>query len=135
MKSTNLTHSFLIDTIGGTAIKPPTLKDLLDELRISPNLLDQTCSDEHLREISLFLDWRGVAPHLGLNERDIDHIESKRTEPVKSLETLQMWKRKYGFRAKFKMLLDVLMKIGNAEQAEKVCRILRAQVYSGISLN
>ena len=80
------------------------------------------------------MDWRGIAPHLGLNDTDINQIESKRTESEKRLETLLMWKKKYGYKAKFKMLIDALLKISNAEQAEKVCQILQRPVYKGISL-
>ena len=73
-------------------------------------------------DISRFLDWRRVTPYLGLDDIDLRQIDSKRTEHEKGPETLRLWKEKYGFKAKFKILVDALLRIGNAEQAEKVCK-------------
>ena len=115
-----------------TKVEPPTLDDLLKELRMPRSLLDQKCSDEHLNSISLFLGWRTVAPHLGLSELDIQEIESEKTEPEKRLKTLQKWRKKFGFRAKFTLLVKTLLNIGNAEDAERVCRVLQPQVHTGI---
>ena len=108
-------------------MNPPTLAELVTEIGISQDLLDQKCSDADLNSISQFLDWRTVAPHLGLDPTAIADIDCKRTEPEKRVETLQRWKKKFGFRAKFRALVEILMKIGNADHAEKVCRLLKQQ--------
>ena len=107
--------------------EPPTLQEMVEELRIPPFLLEQTCSDDHLKCISLFLDWRRVAPHLGLSETDIEEeIEfGKKTGSEKRLKTLQLWKGKFGYRAKYCDLVQVLLKVGNADHAERVCRLLQ----------
>ena len=98
----------------------------MKELRISLNLLDQKCSDEHLRSISLFLDWRRVAPHLGLSKRDVEAIEAEnRTESERRLEVLQKWKQMYGYKATLKNFVAVLLAVGNADDAEQVCRLLQ----------
>ena len=105
---------------------PPTLEGLVKELRISPKLLNQKCSDEHLKSISLFLDWRNVAPHLGLSERDIEEVEfEKKTEPERRLKVLQKWKRKYGYKATFKSFVTILLAVENADDAERVCALLQ----------
>ena len=108
-------------------MEPPTLAELVKEVDISPHLLDQKCSDAHIASISQFLGWRTVAPHLGLNKTDISDIESKKTEPEKRVETLQKWRKKLGFKAKLKLLVETLLNTGNAEDAEKVCRLLKQQ--------
>ena len=109
-------------------MEPVTLEELVKELRIPMAKLDQKCTDEHLKSISLFLDWRRVAPHLGLSDADIGEIESdKRTDAEKRLEVLQKWKTKYGFKATFINLVNILLGIGNADHAEKVCRILLSE--------
>ena len=105
-----------------------TLDDLVKEVRIPPVALDQQCSDEHLKSISLFLDWRNVAPHLGLNTIDINDIESKRTEPEKRLEMLLKWKMKFSFRANYVTLVQTLLKINYSDDAQKVCQLLKTQV-------
>ena len=111
---------------------PPTLEELVKELRISLHLLDQKCSNEHLKSISLFLDWRSVAPHLGLSERDIEAIEfDKKTEDERRLAVLQKWKRKYGYKATLKRLVAALLAVGNADDAEQVCRLLPTSAGMG----
>ena len=52
-------------------MEPPTLDDLVKHANIPPTLLDLECCDEHLTSISLFLDWRRVASHLGLDTTDM----------------------------------------------------------------
>ena len=105
---------------------PPTLEELVRKVQVSPKLLDQKCSDEHLKSISLFLDWRSVAPHLGLSERDIEEVEfEKKTEPERRLKVLQKWKRKYGFKATFLNFVTALLAVENADDAERVCCLLQ----------
>ncbi len=112
---------------------PPTLEELAKKLRIYPQLLDQKCSDEHLRSISLFLDWRKIAPHLGLSKTCIEAIEfEKRTEDERRLEVLQKWKAKYGYKATFKNLAAVLLKIENADDAERVCCLLQTPAGASV---
>ena len=105
---------------------PPTLEELVKKVRISLDLLDQKCSDEHLKSISLFLDWRSVAPHLGLSERNIEDIEAdKRKESERRLNVLQTWRKKYGYKATLKKLAEALLSVENADDAERVCRLLQ----------
>ena len=105
---------------------PPTLEELVKKVRISLDLLDQKCSDEHLKSISLFLDWRRVAPHLGLTERDTEDVEfEKKTESERRLRVLQMWKNKYGYKATLRSITVVLLTVGNADDAERVCCLLQ----------
>ena len=108
-------------------MNPPTLAELVREVDISPALLDHKCSDADLVNISKDLDWRTVAPHLGLSRTDIADIDCKRTEPEKRVETLQKWKKTFGFRAKFRALVEILLKTGNVDHAEMVCRLLKQQ--------
>ena len=105
---------------------PPTLEELVKKVRISLDLLDQKCSDEHLKSISLFLDWRSVAPHLGLSERNIEDIEAdKKKESERRFKTLQTWRKKYGYKATLKKLAEALLSVENADDAERVCCLLQ----------
>ena len=113
---------------------PPTLEGLVREFRIPPKLLNQKCSEEHLKSISLFLGWRRVVPHLGLSKMDIEAIEvEKRTEDERRLEVLQKWKMKYGSKATYKSLITVLLAIENAEDAEGVCALLQTPTDAGMT--
>ena len=105
-----------------------TLDDLLKETKIYPEKLDKCISDHHhLHEIALFLtSWRTVASHLKLNESDLDAIEREgEDEQEKRLKALQKWKAKFGFKATYKKLVEVLLSLAKADVAEKVCRLLK----------
>ena len=41
--------------------------------------------------------------------------------------SLELWKDKFAFKAKFRVLVEALLKIGSADQAEQVCRLLVSQ--------
>ena len=111
---------------------PPTLEELVKKVHISLDKLDEKCSDEHLKSISLFLDWRSVAPHLGLSERDIEDIETEnRRESERRLKVLQKWKMKYGYKANFKNLVAILLAVENADDAGQVCALLHTPADAG----
>ena len=107
-----------------------TLKELLHIFDIHPVIIDKPTSDDHLCAIALFLHkWRTVAPYLGLSENDLDAIEQEeKDEQVKRLKALQRWKGKFGFKATYKMLLNVLLSLAMADVAENVCLLLKGNV-------
>ena len=82
--------------------------------------------------MSRFLDWRGVAPYLGLTESEVDGVDSDgRDEQDKRLKTLQKWKRRLCFRATYKSLIQALLDSGRADHAEEVCRLLQKGISYG----
>ena len=107
-------------------LAPPTLDDLVRVTGVPLQKLDEPCSDEHLRDISSGLtQWRTVAPHLSLEEGDIEEIERDiKTESEKRLKALRKWKNKYSFKATYRVLTEALLKCRMAHPAEKVCRLL-----------
>ena len=109
-------------------MEPVTLEELVKEVGISMDKLEQRCTEEHLKSISLFLDWRGVAPHLGLNEVDIRDIESDaKSDAEKRLKTLQKWKKVFSIKATYLNLVKVLLDNRNSDDAEKVCKLLLSE--------
>ena len=104
-----------------------TLEELLKEVSLHPEKLGQSISDDHLLGIALFLtSWQTVAPHLGLSEIDVVVIEQEgKDEKDKRLKALQMWKRKFGFRATYRELVKVLLSLGMADGAQNVCLLLK----------
>ena len=104
-----------------------TLEELLKQVGVHSEKLNESTSDEHLREIALFLtSWRTVASHLDLDENDLDDAEQGgRRVKDKSLKALQIWRGKFGFKATYQMLVGVLLSLGMADIAEKVCLLLK----------
>ena len=101
-----------------------TLEELLKEVGVCPEKLNECISDDHLLKIALFLiSWRTVAPYLDL-EPDAIEPEGK-SEQEKRLKTLKMWKGKFGFRATYRKLVEVLLSLTMADIAEKICHLLK----------
>ena len=107
-----------------------TRSQLLREKGLDLTQLNIKCTDEHLRCISEFLvEWQDVLPYLGLEDPVREEIEaSNKRERGRRLMMLQKWKQKYAFKATYKKLVEVLLKIGRADDAEKVCDLLKGQI-------
>ena len=102
-----------------------TIDDLVKVVGLLPGQLDQRCSDDHLNSLSQFLDWRRIAPRIGLDETDQNDIEQEgKDESNKRLKALQMWKTRFGFRATYRNLVQAYLAVKNADHAERVCRVL-----------
>ena len=104
-----------------------TLDELLTETKVRPERLDKGISDDHLCEIALFLtSWRTVASHLKLKEIDLDAVEREgKDEQEKRLKALQKWRGKFAFKATYRKLVEVLLSLGMADVAEKICCLLK----------
>ena len=108
-----------------------TFEELIAYVGISADELNVPCSEEHITSISLFLpNWQTIAPHLGLTETDEEDIEEegKKTQD-KRYKTLWKWQAKNLFKATYRVLVDVFLKLRRADLAEKVCRLL---IYEGM---
>ena len=101
-------------------------EELIDFVGISADKLNKSCSDAHITSISLFLaNWQTLIPHLGLTETDEeDIVEEGKTTRDKRYKTLRRWKDKNLFKATYRILVDVFLKLGRADLAERVCRLL-----------
>jgi len=110
-----------------------TLSELLKETKVLPTQLGKTCTTEHLRDIALFLEsWQTVASHLGLSTTDVEQVErDAASEEIKRQKVLEMWKNRWAFKATYRVLIEALLKIGHADQAEKVCRLLPMESKKG----
>ena len=106
-----------------------TMDELLKEVGVAPSQLENACTREHLQDVALFLEsWRTVAPHLGLSGTEVEEVERDGTEEkAKRLKILEAWYAKFAFKAKYRVLIEALLKIGRADQAVKVCRVLVSQ--------
>ena len=113
-----------------------TLEELLEEVGVCPEELNESISDDHLREIGIFLtSWRKVAAYLELSESDLDAIErEEKDEQMKKLKALQKWKGKFGFKATYRKLVEILLSLAMADVAEKVCRLLKGMYIMHIQL-
>ena len=90
-----------------------TLDELLKEVGISPTQLNKPCTSEHLQ---------------GLFKVQVEDIEREtEKEKEKRQAFLESWKAKFAFKATYMVIVKALLKIGRADQAEQVCRVLVPQ--------
>ena len=103
-----------------------TLDECIQRFDLAAKDLDAECSDEHILNVSRFLDWRGVAPHLNLTDSEVDAVGSDgKDEQDKRRKTLQKWKSKFSFKATYKDLIQALLDSGRADHAKEVCKLLQ----------
>ena len=102
-----------------------TLEELLKKVGVCREKFNDSISDEHLLEISMFLTaWRRVASFLGIKSNDLEDIEQEKDEQVKRLNVLQKWKSRFGYKATYRKLVEVLLSLAMSDVAEKVCKLL-----------
>ena len=113
-----------------------TLEELLKEVGVCPEKLNQSISDDRLRDVALFLtSWRTVAQYIGLSDIDMSDVEREGgSEQERRLKALQKWKGKFGFEATYRKLVEVLLSLTMADVAEKVCKLLTGTVYLNIHI-
>ena len=108
-----------------------TLDELLKKTEIHPETLNGRISDDDLREIALFktlTNWRTVATYLGLDKNDLDAIKREEDdEQMRKLNALEKWKGKFGSKATYRKLVDVLLKLEKTDAAEDVCHLLKGK--------
>ena len=103
-----------------------TLGDCIEHFDLADEVLDTKCSDEHILDVSRFLDWRGVARHLKLTESEVGAVDSDgRDEQDKQHKTLEKWMSKFAFKATYRNLIQALLDSGRGDHAEKVCELLQ----------
>ena len=103
-----------------------TVDELLKEVGITHMQLEEKCTNEHLHNTALFLkSWRTLAPHLGLSDSEVEVVErDAHGEEEKRQKFLESWKANFGLKATYRVLVEAFLKIGRADQAEDVCRLL-----------
>ena len=111
-----------------------TLEDCIEHFHLAAEVLDAKCSDEHILDVSRFLDWKGVAPYLKLTDSEVGAVDSdRRDEQDKWHKTLEKWKSKFAFKATYRNLIQALLKSGKGEDAEEVCKLLEKGTMTNTS--
>ena len=100
----------------------------MEEVGVHPEKLNESVSDDHLRAIAIFLtSWRRVATYLGLSENDLGDVEQEGKDGQD--KRLKIWKGKFGFKATYRMLVEVLLHLAKADIDEKALHLLKGMLY------
>ena len=95
------------------------------------NNMDNPCHEEHLVQIAQDLtQWEVVAFALGLKEDEVEDINRTGTLPVKKINMLRKWKRKYEISnlATYRRLSEGLSRIMRSDLAQKVIELSREPI-------
>ena len=110
--------------VGHSAI---TVDQLLSSVGLTANSIDKQCSDNHILEISCFLEnWELVTSSLGLEPPNIEEIKHDYSHDLNlmRLKSLQKWRSLFVLNATYRVLLEALLISGCTDQAYQVCRLL-----------
>lgn len=106
-----------------------TFQDVLDEAKISAEVLKEPCSEDTTLQLSNFCDpWNVVALHLKLNHTEIDDIDRDcKTTEEKRIKVLQKWREAFAFKATTETFVKALVSCGRADPALQVCKLFEGQ--------
>eukprot|EP00731_Ephydatia_muelleri_P038645 Em0842g1a len=91
--------------------------------------MDKPCHEEHLVQIAQDLtQWEMVAFALGLKEDEVEDINRTGTLPVKKINMLLKWKRKFDNLATYRRLSEGLSLIMRSDLAQKVIELSREPI-------
>ena len=110
-----------------------TADSLCDEIGLSPHLLDTEFPDNYsvvLAFAKLIPDWKIFADGLKLSAQEIRGIETdiSLTILMQTTETLKLWKSRFGFKANYRVLLDVALDHRLENLAQKFCQVLQSEL-------
>ena len=108
----------------------PSLDHLMEHTGVTDQHLDQTSTKEALSLIAPHLhNWLSYANALGLSPQQIQDIDTDKNKDIamKAVSVLDLWKRRTGFRATYRSLVCVCLRLSDAQLAEHVCRTVLEQ--------
>ena len=95
--------------------------------------LSKGCSDEHLYRISqLIVDWKEVAPELGLAQHDeadiLQYAPFSVSARDQSLYMLRKWRQKYGTAATYQRLSDAFRNCARQDLVDKISELVHTSL-------
>ncbi len=107
-----------------------TADDVIRSMQVPAGLVDQPCSEEHLRELSRHVhNWQTIIGSLEFAE-SVRVVEAKIRAKYpwglqeQTTEMFLEWRQSGGRRATYRKLIEVLVRLQNIVLAERVCEIL-----------
>ena len=110
------------------AMESMTIEELTEHVGIATSVLDQRCSEDHLRKIAKKIsNWEQYAKPLGLSDQDMQEIRTDNNldYEMKTHRVLEKWTMFYGFKATYKNLMHICLDQRDAVLAEEVCKLLK----------
>ena len=98
----------------------------MTRFKLSADRLNEQCKEEHLEALAIYPPkWEMLNPELGLDRVDlkISLLYAMSSEEI-HLEILKRWRYKFADEATYMKLIEVYLKIGNADLASRVCELL-----------
>ena len=114
-----------------------TLHDIAAQANVRVEDLNTEVSSQRvLLDLAEFcVDWRLVGIRLGLTNAEIVAVDrDNRTEDEKRYVMLEIWKRKFAFKATYRVLIEAILACGQAQQATDACRVIALSLGKSLNL-
>ena len=100
--------------------------DLAQKYQLTPEMLQQKVTDEHMLDIQDFISWRDIGPYLSEIDRvDLNDIQREGDdERDRRRRLLNKWEDRNGLDATYKNMIFAMLRAGKKGDATKVCRLL-----------
>ena len=102
---------------------PIMANELAEQAGLSIECLDLPFRRDDTHVLAEFCDpWENIGYNLNLKDAKINAIkEDNSTAEKRRIATLQAWKGKFAHRATYRVLVEALIRFGNAQQALELC--------------
>ncbi len=106
-----------------------TADSVIRSMRVPAGLVDQPCSEEHLRELSRHVhDWETILGSLGFESARVVQarvvVKYPRDLQLQATQMFLEWRDFGGREATYRKLIEVLVGLNKVTLAEKVCELL-----------
>ena len=98
----------------------PTYESTLKHHGLTKEQMQVECSEQIIPALAKRMTgWRNIAPHLRVNDRDVESVATD--DEGKSRKLLERWKEKFGHDATLERLTQCFIKAEKAALADLVC--------------
>ena len=100
--------------------------DLAQKYQLTPEMLQQQITDEHILDIQDFISWRDVGPYLSeIDRMDLNDIQREGDdERDRRRRLLNKWQDRNGDDATYNNMIFAMLRAGKKDNATMVSRLL-----------
>ncbi len=118
----------------GSSANQVALQELMKRYNLTDEQLNREIVDSDTPVMALnFDDVEMYSIAMGLAIAEQADVKESRGNQAAMLKCLQVWKERDPFQATYRALLDIVLRLGKGETADKICQQLSQRKYMCIS--
>ena len=127
-------HGFNVCPSTGPHSNQVALQELMRRYNLTDEQLNREIVDSDTPVMALhFDDVEMYSIAMGLAIAEQADVKESRGNQAAMLKCLQVWKERDPFQATYRALLDIVLRLGKGETADKICQQLSQRKYMCIS--